>query len=707
MKHTLSTYAEKSALVDLASHQLTYEFHGDVSQLSDEKKAYLTNEYKRTVLDRMYPNELLDVICLRPTVVLEHSEINTELRLRRTEVRPLSNLMFVRDQQIVTPRGVIQCRLNSTQREAELHIMRGLFDSAGIPVIGAIEGNGRLEGGDFFMVDAETALVSVGLRSNYEAVYQLMEKNLVGARRVVIVDDSVDLDQQRMHLDTIFNIVSTSPRRVAVMLDAVMAGGRLPQRTVVEYVRDDVSATYRRVDDTMGMEFSTYLKEKLNFDVVPVTEQQQADYLINFINMGRNRIVSVHPDLHALLRSHGVDDIDVKYVEFDQCTSMFGAARCCSQVFRAPNAGMWRADDRAEPIARAVVMSRPDDFGFNEETAADNAYQHKLTAADLVDSDGDAVESSTVRALAAAEFSRVVQQLRAARIDVLVLEPPTADDEPEAFAARPTPDAVFPNNWFATTATGDVWLFPMATRSRIAERRPAALSMLLQSAGFDVRRVRRCGAVQRPVDVEFEMANSFEGTGAAVIDKQHNCIFAALSNRCSLPTLQRFAMEMAHDYVAFETRGSNGQPVYHTNVVMAIGSDFAVVCFDAMVNADEAQRVRAALGRHDIIEISLEQMEQHFCANVLELQNKDGQKHLVMSKSAWDGFTSQQRGRLSAHAEPIVCEIPTIERCGGGSIRCMMAEVFLPQSTQETVAAARQRRQSQPDVDEHGEEGRR
>eukprot|EP01013_Petalomonas_cantuscygni_P043773 TRINITY_DN8446_c0_g1_i1.p1 TRINITY_DN8446_c0_g1~~TRINITY_DN8446_c0_g1_i1.p1 ORF type:complete len:842 (+),score=194.74 TRINITY_DN8446_c0_g1_i1:109-2634(+) len=734
LKRVLATHAPKEDLVDLALSALSYEFHGDTSTLSDESREFVSRRYKKSILERMYPADLVDTILLRPSVVLESSDVNTGLRLRRTEVRPLTNLMFTRDQQIVTPRGAILTNLTSSRRDEETRIVRAMLHAADIPYVGHIEDPGQLEGGDFFMLDASTAIVSVGLRSNFEAVRQLMANNWLGARRLLIVVDEFDQNQQRMHLDTIFNVVSTHPRRVCVALESAMAGGSLPPRTVVEYRR--VGDEWTLWEETLGMEWSEVLREHLGFEVIPVDDEFQAQYGINFINLGANRVLSVNAGFQPLLRKHDISGINVTTIDFDQCTSMFGAARCCSQVFRTPNiwdevddpypytatlpaditgaaclsstelqladpgcdappeapevasVGRTRVSELALRVPRAVVMVRPVDFGFNEETATSNVYQQRRPDG-LSDSLADA---SSVRARAMHEFDGVVATLRTALIDVVVMEPSNTEGMPDV----PLPDAVFPNNWFLTTATGSIYLFPMATPNRIAERRPQTLMRTVTAAGYSVRRIIRVGAVRDPPDPQLELEHCLEGTGALVFDRLNHMVFGALSSRCSLLAMRHFALEIGHDFISFDTKGSTGAPVYHTNVVMGIGTDWAVVCFECFVDPADVVRVRQALSRKDIIEITVAQMEQNFCGNILELADAKGEQHIIMSQSAYAGFTDGQRGRLAAHASIIVCEIPTIEKVGGGSLRCMLAELTLPKAPRTSNPPASRRTARSP-----------
>lgn len=302
-------------------------------------------------------------------------------------------------------------------------------------------------------------------------------------------------------------------------------------------------------------------------------------------------------------------------------------------------------------LTDTIVMVPPDDFAFNEQTARDNDFQHR---------DRDAAEA---RAAALAESAAMVTALRAAGVTVLLLA-----KTPETPAL---PDAVFPNNWFSTWPDGRLQLYPMRTANRQAELRPAALTGLLQAAGRQVSATALLAAAP---------GQALEGTGALVFDHLGGRVFAARSERCDSELVCVHAAERGYQQVVFDTRASTGRPFYHTNVMLSIGEGFAVVCLEALPDPAERQGLADALreqGR-ELIELSLAQTEQGFCANLLQLRNRAGERLLVLSQTAHDGLSDPQRARLSRHGRLLPVVIPTIERIGGGSARCMIAEVFLP-----------------------------
>lgn len=303
-----------------------------------------------------------------------------------------------------------------------------------------------------------------------------------------------------------------------------------------------------------------------------------------------------------------------------------------------------------------VLMIRPSCFGRNAETAASNAFQQACSAA-----------PDTVRANAIAEFDGAVEALREAGVRVFV-----ADD-----VAEPAkPDAVFPNNWASFHENGDVIVYPLAAASRRPERRPAIVDWLGREGGFRVRRV---------VDLSWLEANGeyLEGTGSLVLDRLANVGYAALSSRTCPAALREFTRQTGIEVVSFATNDGCDRPVYHTNVILSIGTRFAVVCADAV--ADKAERdglLRrlAATGRR-IIEIDLSQMRR-FAGNVLELETAGRGSVIAMSAAARDAFSASQFDVLEQFARPVVFPLDTIEQVGGGSARCMLAEIFLPPAGQ-------------------------
>ncbi|ENM5793767.1 amidinotransferase [Vibrio mimicus] len=302
--------------------------------------------------------------------------------------------------------------------------------------------------------------------------------------------------------------------------------------------------------------------------------------------------------------------------------------------------------------ALAVVMVPPKEFGFNVQTAQDNAFQNPL-----------ALSGETILQRAMAEFNAMVSGLRQAGVEVVVFDYPLANSE--------TPDAVFPNNWFSTTEAGELFLFPMACANRRLEVRPQALVESLQQHGFAVIK-------QHSLLAFTEQQAFLESTGVMVIDHPNRTIYAGLSQRCDREVLEVYAEQIGYSrVVSFQTRLPSGSPIYHTNVMMAIGERFCVICDEAIPEYERRFVVKSLAKDKQVISLSIEQMNR-FCGNILQLETRDGQKVIAMSQSAYEAFTPAQLNQLATHGKLLPFSVPTIETIGGGSVRCMLAELFLP-----------------------------
>ena len=297
----------------------------------------------------------------------------------------------------------------------------------------------------------------------------------------------------------------------------------------------------------------------------------------------------------------------------------------------------------------SVLMIRPSRFYSNPETAADNAFQRNP------DRDADALTL-----VARKEFDAAVQILRAAGVNVHVFEDTV---EPEK------PDAVFPNNWISTHHDGRIALFPMYSALRRRERRQDI-----------VQELRKHYRVADVIDYSaFEDEGCcLEGTGSLVFDHPNKIAYVSLSNRSNPKVIQRFAHDFSYEPVTFTSIGPNGQPLYHTNVMMCIGKAFAMVGLQMIPNKTERELVRARLEKtgKEIVELSANQIA-NFAGNAIELHDSSGDKLLALSTRADEALTEDQRKRLSRYAPLMPLRLPAIE-LAGGSARCMIATIHLP-----------------------------
>lgn len=296
-----------------------------------------------------------------------------------------------------------------------------------------------------------------------------------------------------------------------------------------------------------------------------------------------------------------------------------------------------------------LLMIRPVNFGFNEETAESNSFQNKDKNQRLV------------QEKALAEFNGFVEVLCKNGVDVTVI-----DDTPQPY----TPDSIFPNNWVSFHSDGNVFLYPMQAENRRLERREDIINDLEDK--FKVHHI---------VDLSrYEEQDKFlEGTGSMVLDRENKIAYACLSPRTDREVLDVFCEQSGYRAVCFDAVDENGKAIYHTNVLMCVGSKFAVICLESIANPHERVVVSELLisTKKEIIDISFEQMNQ-FAGNMLEVKSLHGDTLIVMSESAYKSLDDEQIEALSRYGKLVYADIHTIENNGGGSARCMMAEVHLP-----------------------------
>ncbi len=300
----------------------------------------------------------------------------------------------------------------------------------------------------------------------------------------------------------------------------------------------------------------------------------------------------------------------------------------------------------------SLLMIRPASFQYNEETALSNDYQQKNTK----------LAAKDIITKAQEEFDEFVDILRDNDIDVLVIEDTLTPAKP---------DAVFPNNWISMHADGTIFLYPMKTENRRIERRLDIVEKLKQK--FKVKEVIDLSAVEQE-----DLA--LEGTGSMIFDHDHQLIYACLSPRTDKAVLQSFATQIGYKPIVFHSFKTNGQPQYHTNVVMCVAETFVLICLDSITDKKERKLMEETIQstNKEIITISRQQLEKHFAGNMLQVRNKKGNLFLVMSEQALKCLTDTQLEKIQDHCDVLTAPIYLIEEIGGGSARCMMAENFLP-----------------------------
>lgn len=308
-----------------------------------------------------------------------------------------------------------------------------------------------------------------------------------------------------------------------------------------------------------------------------------------------------------------------------------------------------------EQITNTILMIRPVSFRMNEQTAVNNYYQKVL----------ESLTPETVQFKALQEFDDFVEKLQAVGVNVIVIDD-TKDTD--------TPDSIFPNNWISFHENGDVALYPMFAENRRLERREDILETL-EDLGYQINNV-----------VDYTSAEEekiyLEGTGSLLLDRVNGKAYCALSPRADEDLLIEFCEDFEFtpvSFVANQTLNDKRLPIYHTNVIMCLGEKFSVICLDSIDDKKERKEVIKHLkeDKKEIIAITEDQVN-NFAGNLLQVLGRNEERYIVMSNSAFESLTKQQINQLEKHGKILYSSLDTIEACGGGSARCMMAEVFLP-----------------------------
>lgn len=313
--------------------------------------------------------------------------------------------------------------------------------------------------------------------------------------------------------------------------------------------------------------------------------------------------------------------------------------------------------EKESQLASAVLMIRPVRFESNPLTAESNLFQGRNESS-----------PEQQQADAAAEFDNLAAALEAGGITVVQVED-TAEPH--------TPDAIFPNNWVSFHADGTVVLYPMEAPNRRTERRQDIIDTLANEYGYQIREI---------VDFSHHEQNErfLEGTGSLVLDRVNRIAYACLSSRTHLEALGEFAQRMDYEVVAFDAVDRNGAPVYHTNVLLNVGEELAVICDEAILRDDQREAVMQSLAGtgHEVLTLTFDQMDS-FAGNMLELRSASGDRIIAMSDQARESLTPSQLETISAYAQVVSVPIENIESSAGGSVRCMLAEIHLPKASAE------------------------
>jgi arginine deiminase len=367
VEEALFLKGKEHELMNLAKDSLNYERETDVSieekeeedkEENEEKKNirktsrddylnYSSDEYKEKVLKKFSKKNLMNVILTRPTMKLKHIETDTYIESTSITFSPVGNIVFCRDQQITTKKGVVIGASRTSQRRYEHIIMKQVFKNLGSDIIGDVGGEGYIEGGDFFVAREDLSMLGIGLRSDMKGADYLMKNDLLGTRYMAICSDENDKDQQRMHLDTYFNILNDNNALVIDFDDVKKQENKNKNldRKVYYYDNDkdakEIASDREDIKNKVGEYklikiYDSFYKflDDMKFHYIKITHQEQKEYMINFLNIGNNTVISVNKDLEKKLKDNGIDIINVKYFNCQPILNMYGGMHCMTQVSR-------------------------------------------------------------------------------------------------------------------------------------------------------------------------------------------------------------------------------------------------------------------------------------------------------------------------------------------------------------------------------------
>ena len=347
-------------LMKLAKDSLNYERETEIPK--EEKKEeqdikrknslddymnFSSEEYKEKVLKKFSKKNLINVILTRPTMKLKHIETDTFIESTSITFSPVGNMVFCRDQQITTKKGVVIGTSRTSQRKFEHIIMKQVFKNLGADIIGEMGNNGLLEGGDFFVAREDLSMLGIGLRTNIDGASYLMKNDLLGTRYMAICSDENDKDQQRMHLDTYFNILNDNNAVVIDFDDVKKQENKSANidRKVYYYDNDkdakEIESDKEDIKNKIGEYklikiYDSFYKflDDMKFNYIKISHQEQKEYMINFLNIGNNTVISVNKNLEKKLKDNGCDIITVKYFNCQPILNMYGGMHCMTQVSR-------------------------------------------------------------------------------------------------------------------------------------------------------------------------------------------------------------------------------------------------------------------------------------------------------------------------------------------------------------------------------------
>jgi len=334
---------DRPALIKLAMNSLQYLAEEGEKDTSDSLFSYyLSDEYKETILNKMSNDQLVDAVLTKPFFTLKRSKKNTFIETSKISFMPLGNLIYVRDPQIATQKGIVIGRSECLLRRTEKIVINQVLKNINAKVIGEMPEKCYMEGGDFFTLRHDLAILGIGIRSNFEAAYYLMEKDLIGCDRLALCIDNDDQDQERMHLDTFFNVLSENAIVIIDFDDLTnLKGKRINRKIQVYSKKEDLLLGRKPLSDTyygdycLIAEFDDMYKylESEGFKYIKCSLAQQENFIFNFLNIGDKLIIAINKELKQLVKNNNID-AKVIDLEFEAVKNLYGGVRCATQVYR-------------------------------------------------------------------------------------------------------------------------------------------------------------------------------------------------------------------------------------------------------------------------------------------------------------------------------------------------------------------------------------
>jgi hypothetical protein len=635
---------------------------GDPESVSFEE----LEDLKETIANGMDDDQIRHAVTHAITFNVLKTKHDRKPRIVSYTTTPEHTLLSARIH-LCTPRGVVVMGADSVAHQSR--VLSYAYEKLGLKVLMEVPPPLRFCDEDYIPAGPGLTLMGTGVKTDEAAVRYLLEADVFGTDRVAVVKNLFERDESTGTLERISKIVDVS---CIAILASVLGRDNVNRRLVCEYVRSPRDGKYHL--SQMDVEFGSYM-ESLGYTVIKLPAEVHARTgSTGLVNLGLGQLLTTEPKLQAIFSECAAFTGHVHLMDTDSTSprALFDFMASSSLPIRASHPGShlilppitahpepvfkpYMGADRKQ-CARAALMVLPIGFRSNPETAADNQFMKKSNKTP------EEIEYQALK-----EFSRLHLALTDAGVQIVLFSSETYHN---------TPDSVYPNNWFSThpaaeMASGEstVCFYPMATPSRRAERRQNIVSYLQSLYRREISFVQWENS---------DLSSFLESTGVLILDRVSKIAYATLSQRCHEQIARNWAQRLSYELVLFNATDLYNRPIYHTNVMMAVGTSFVIICLESIQDEEEREAVRSKLAASgkEIITITRDQVA-NFCGNVLELEGADNKKILAMSSRAYAAFTSRQLAKIKTHVDSIVrADVETIENIGGGGVRCMLGELY-------------------------------